>query len=401
MNLRRHFPTFERIFHWWNVRFTPGGKAISLLAVYAVPAILSFDDAMPFVGLSAFSVLLLTSLFARIFRPSVASKVRTPDFATVGQQFVTAVDVENTGAQAALDLIVRFHDRDPDWVVNQELITFSLEPNESHSHRVGITPTKRGLEKIPRGAIHTTFPLNLLRRLVAPVEGSEIAVLPRALPLAIGANDGVAELLGIEQRLLATAGQGFDYIGSREYREGPVRRWDYSSWARLGQPVVREFAEEADRQVAVLIDTRMHQNFIASARSKATFEDFICCAFSVVEHLLKEDIEIAVCVVGDTVSNDIARAGNFGHRKIRKLIATAERTRLKDEASQLRPLTQHTDGPILVLVPAWDASREELVSELSRSHSYVRPVVFQADENETAAAGTIPVWITNRGIQLG
>ena len=65
MMLRRQFPTFERLYHWWNVRFTPSGKVISLLVLYSIPAILSFDDAMPFVGLCAVTVLLLTWLLGR------------------------------------------------------------------------------------------------------------------------------------------------------------------------------------------------------------------------------------------------------------------------------------------------------------------------------------------------
>jgi uncharacterized protein (DUF58 family) len=399
MILRRQFPTFERLYHWWNVRFTPGGKVISLLVLYSIPAILSFDDAMPFVGLCAVTVLLLTWLLGRVFRPRIDPELRTPDFATVDQAFIATVQVHNPSKQAALDLVVRVADRNPDWIIDQDMVPFSLAPQETASQRVAITSRQRGLVTIPRADMLTVFPMNLIRRHVAKLDSTEVTVLPKVLPLEIGAEDGMAELLGIEQRLLATAGMGFDYIGSREYREGPVRRWDYASWARLGQPVVREFSEEADRQVAILIDTRTQRTWGAAART--AFENFISCAFSVIEHLLSEEIEIAVCIVGDAVSSDLARAGNYGHKRIRKLISTAKPSRVSDSGTDTKSLTDHTDGPVLVFVPAWDELREELIKDLSRSHSCVRPVVFRSNTDQPLPTGLLSVSLSEKGIQLG
>jgi hypothetical protein len=34
----------------------------------------------------------------------------------------------------------------------------------------------------------------------------------------------------------------------------PAKRWDYGSWARLGQPVVREFADTQQPTAAILVD---------------------------------------------------------------------------------------------------------------------------------------------------
>ncbi|MFK7819113.1 MAG: DUF58 domain-containing protein [Planctomycetaceae bacterium] len=398
MNVRRHFPTFGRLYRRWNARYTPGGKAISLLALYSIPSILSFSDAMPFVGLCAFGVLGLTAILGRVFRPKVKALLRSPDFATVGQPFVASVSVENQSKQPALDLVVGFPPNLDDWVVQQDFTSFSLEPEANEVQRFNVTAKQRGVQSLPPANVMTTFPVNLIRRLVRTAEATEISILPRPRPLAFGAEEGISQLLGIEQRLLATAGTGFEYIGSREYREGPVRRWDYSSWARLGEPVVREFAEEADRQVAILVDTRIASGW--RNRVKAHFEDYICGGYSIVEQLLSADIEVACCVVGESTTTDTARVGSHGHHRLRKLFAKAQRTRMKDGESPKDAILGHTDGPILVFFPEWDVARAELVSELCAANPCVRPVVYSTDENPQLPENVLSMQITEKGIRL-
>jgi uncharacterized protein (DUF58 family) len=399
MNIRRHFPTFGRLYRRWNAKYTPGGKAISLLAVYSIPSILSFSDAMPFVGLCAFGLLVLTAILARVFRPKVTAIMRAPDFATVNQPFVTSVAVENPGKQPALDLVVAFPPNLEDWKVRQELNPFSLATGESEVQRFSLTAMQRGTVMLPTANVQTTFPVNLVRNFVRTAESVEISVLPRPRTLAVGAEDGISKLLGIEQRLLATAGTGFEYIGSREYREGPVRRWDYASWARLGQPVVREFAEESDRQIAVLVDTRIARGWKTKVLGR--FEDYICGAYSIVEQLLTAEIEVACCVVGDSTNTDTARVGNHGHHRVRKLFAQAQRTRMKDGESPKDDILGHTDGPILVFFPEWDVAREQLVTELTQANPCVRPIVFSPDGTREFPDDVLSMHITPKGIELG
>lgn len=395
--IRRTFPTFIRLYRWWNVRFTPGGKAISLLAIYSIPAIISFADVMPFIGLCSLAVLFLTWGLAKMFRPTLDAVVRTPGFGIVGQPFSAAVTVTNPTQQPALDLLVRFPETDLGWSIRQDPEPFSLDVNESVVRRFSLTANQRGLARPPAGTVLTTFPVNLIRNFVRTAESTEIAILPKALPLAINAENGIAQILGIEQRFLATAGQGYEYIGSREYREGPVRRWDYSSWARLGQPIVREFAEEANRQVAILVDTRIARG--RRSKVEAAFERYISGAFSVVEHMLNADIEIGHCVVGNEQTSDFARSGNFGHTRIRRLFALTKRTRMKDDPSPTEGLKLHTDGPILLFVPEWDEAREELVYELGLTNPCVRPIMFCDDENETPE-GVLALKLEKRGVTI-
>lgn len=400
--IRRQFRTFERVYRWWSFRFTPGGKAVSLLALYSVPAILSFDDAMPFVGICAIVALLMTKLLGRVFRPRLDVELRTPTFATVEQPFIASVQITNLSNQAALDLIAHIQTKpttDATWKPKKSLEPITLDGQATVARPIAVTPYKRGLHRLPPAEVLTVFPMNLIRRAVTRTEGNEVVVLPKVLPVTTTRHESLSEMLGVEQRLLATAGGGFEYLGSREYVEGPVRRWDYASWARLGQPVVREFAEEADRQISIIVDTSVHSR--KQARDTKSFERYISCAFSLVEQLLNDDIEIALCVVGEAVSHETARPGNFGHRTVRKLIATAEPTRdASKTASNAALLGQHADGPALVFLPEWNAFSEELLTGLRRFNPSVRPFLYEESESESPVSDAVRLRIVDGGIEI-
>jgi uncharacterized protein (DUF58 family) len=84
----------------------------------------------------------------------------------------------------------------------------------------------------------------------------ELIVMPSFRPLAAFAPGQVAlKYSGRNLHDLLVTGHAGDYCGSREYLPGmPVRRWDYSKWARLGRPVVREFAEPVEPIAGIVID---------------------------------------------------------------------------------------------------------------------------------------------------
>lgn len=400
--IRRQFRTFERWYRWWSFRFTPGGKAVSLLAVYSIPAIMSFDDAMPFVGICAIITLLMTKLLGRVFRPRLDVELRSPLFATVDQPFMATAHITNLSDQAALDIIAHIPTKptaDATWLPTKDLEALTIDGNATVPRPIPVTPFKRGLHRLPAAEVLTVFPLNLIRRPVTRTEGNEVVVLPKVLPVTITQHESVSQMLGLEQRLLATAGGGFDYLGSREYVEGPVRRWDYASWARLGQPVVREFAEEADRQISIVVDTSVHSR--KQARDTKSFERYITCVFSLVEHLLNDEIEIALCVVGESVTHETARPGNFGHRTIRKLIATAQPTRdASKTASNASLLARHADGPALVFLPEWNDFSEELLKGLKQFSPGARPVLYDEMDDTATVADAVRLRIVDGGIQL-
>ena len=56
--------------------------------------------------------------------------------------------------------------------------------------------------------------------------------------------------------LSSSTGDAIEFVGTREYREGdPVRNIHWRSWARRGEPVVKEYQEEYFARIALVLDT--------------------------------------------------------------------------------------------------------------------------------------------------
>ena len=130
-----------------------------------------------------------------------------------------------------------------------------LPPDGEFSTIKEVRLTHRGIHPLPAILVESYFPFYLFRayRRVDPC--TNIAVTPAT---SIAEDDELWRSLQTTLKGIATRmaqGDQVHYIGSLEYREGiPVRRWDFSSWARLGKPILREFSTPAARSVRLWID---------------------------------------------------------------------------------------------------------------------------------------------------
>ncbi len=114
---------------------------------------------------------------------------------------------------------------------------------------------RRGIHPLPAILAESSFPFYLFRAHREVDPHTNIAVTPAA---PAEEDDELWQSLQSTLKGIATRiaqGDQVHYIGSLEYREGiPVRRWDFSSWARLGKPILREFSTPAARSVRLWID---------------------------------------------------------------------------------------------------------------------------------------------------
>ena len=90
-----------------------------------------------------------------------------------------------------------------------------------------------------------------------------------------------------------TIGMNGEYVGSREYQPGiPVRKWDYPSWARLGQPVVREYCDPRYPSAAVVLDTHFDTADPPAADPIPELEAILSLAAAITDSLLAPDMEL-------------------------------------------------------------------------------------------------------------
>ena len=143
---------------------------------------------------------------------------------------------------------------------------------------------KRGRHELGPAEIRTADPFGLLRFVRRFDERTEVMVYPEVFELASFPLPGSSREMGIRGSF---ARQGDEFSGLREYRRGDDRRHiNWKSVARTGQLVVREFAQEAPRRHAVVLDLYRSE----TSSPEAEIEDAVSAAASVLSHFVREGL---------------------------------------------------------------------------------------------------------------
>ena len=143
---------------------------------------------------------------------------------------------------------------------------------------------RRGLYHFGPAEIRTTDPIGLLRFTRRFVTREEVMVYPEVFELVgfpLRGRGGASGARGSLGR------RGDEFSGLREYRQGDDRRHiHWKSVARTGELVVKEFAQDAPRRHAVVLD--LYRPGIGVP--EVEIEDAISAAGSVLLHLVREGL---------------------------------------------------------------------------------------------------------------
>ncbi len=100
--------------------------------------------------------------------------------------------------------------------------------------------------------------------------------------------------------LSSSTGDAIEFVGTREYREGdPVRNIHWRSWARRGEPVVKEYQEEYFARIALILDTFAPAR--PSPAEERSFEAAISVLASIADHYSRSDFVVDILAAGPEV----------------------------------------------------------------------------------------------------
>lgn len=100
--------------------------------------------------------------------------------------------------------------------------------------------------------------------------------------------------------LSSSTGDAIEFVGTREYREGdPVRNIHWRSWARRGEPVVKEYQEEYFARIALVLDTFAPAR--PSPAEQRSFEAAISVLASIADHYSRSDYVVDILAAGPEV----------------------------------------------------------------------------------------------------
>lgn len=230
----------------WALAFRRSLTAASVSLLITGIGSLNIVWGYPWVGMFAacMSLFVVGRLINYFALPPLQVSVDAPRWIAAGASLPMAVRLINQGHLPGMNLWVETTG-ECDW----------LPPGGEFETIKEVRLPRRGIHPLPAVLVESYFPFYLFRAHCEVDPRTNIAVTPAAIT---DEDDELwrslrTTLIGIAMRI--SQGDQVHYIGSREYREGiPVRRWDFSSWARLGKPILREFSTPAARSVRLWID---------------------------------------------------------------------------------------------------------------------------------------------------
>jgi uncharacterized protein (DUF58 family) len=246
---------------------------------------------------AALVALLLGSLLVqRFFRiEAVRLEVSVPRRVTIGEELRFTLTLHNEGDREEHALRVRgpFLPWDGRWVSEEPRVA-ALRPGGVTRVEATARFSDRGEHHLDPFSVAALVPLGLAVGPSIDSSGCKFLVVPKiARVLRLTTPMGRRHQPG-GVALASKTGESMDLLGVRPYRPGdPVRHLHAKSWARLGEPVVREYQEEYFSRIGVVVDTA-----IADAR---TLEATISLAAGVVARLSRGEALIDLLVVGGEV----------------------------------------------------------------------------------------------------
>lgn len=232
-------------------------------------------------------------------RPALRLVGRLPSRLTAGRPLSLPFEVHRLdAAKAPLSLLWATSGPGEDGLaVSPQEAT--LEPVAGRPARLSLRfePHRRGRYELPSLGVATTDAFGLFRSRAEWLRGEVVLVYPRyfrfgelALPAGRRYQPG-----GIP--LASQVGDSLEFIGTREYRQGdPPRKIHWRSWARRGQPVVKEHQEEYFSRIALVLDTFLPR--APRPRERERFEAAVSVLASLTDHFSRSEEVVDVLAAG-------------------------------------------------------------------------------------------------------
>ncbi len=403
-------------------RLTGAGKLAAISAFMAAIVGLDTHQSLASQVFALLAAMLAVSLLLSFaFRARVAVRRSLPRFATAGEELGYRISVSNAGRRPLADLEVREHfadarpsfaefrrGRDPrdaqrNWVDRKggyfrwrHLIERKL-PERARGGPLALMPAGGN------GVVHAS--LVPRRRGVLSFAGVDL-VRPDVFGLAYGrVRTAIADKLVVlpkryrlpqvllpAQRLLQPGGHALassigdseEFLSLREYRPGDsLRRVHWKSFARTGEPVVKEFETEFFERHALVLDT-------GAAGETDAFEEAISIAASFVYTIdTQESLLDLVFVAGEPECHTAGRgeASNVHLLEILAGLEPTQPTEFEPLAREILAMRGSLSSAVFVLL-AWDEPRRKLVADLTASGLGVR-VLLVTDSPPADAQGVL------------
>ena len=368
-------------------RFT--GAGLLVVGVLVATAALGADTGQTVAyRIFSFAAALLLVAFAGTLlqRNRFAVTRNLPRVATVGEPFQYRVTVSNLqgAARDGLTLIDDLADPRPalaafraqlKWptyrawkrlIQNNKILDVGsmaippLQANAAAQITLAGTALRRGNQHFSGVTVARADPLNLMRGLSLHAAPANLLVLPQRYAMPPITLPGSRRHQPGGVALAASVGDSEEFIGLRDYRPGdPLQRIHWKSYARTGEPVVREHQDEYFERHALILDT-----FGDSAKA-AAFEDAVSVAASLAYTVNTQECLLDLMFAGTAPYCYTAGRGQLSTGSLMEVLAGVPLSDASFEVLRSTVIARRglLTGSICVLLD-WDEARRSFVREL-------------------------------------
>ena len=252
-----------------------------------------------------------------------------------------------------------------------------LAPRVECELTVNAETYRRGIAHFAQVSLARADPLGIFRKLNVVHAPANLLVLPRRYELNPIHLPGSRHYQPGGMNLAASVGESEEFVSLREYRPGDsLQRIDWKSFARTGQPVVREYQDEFLERHALVLDT------FTGGADETSFEEAVSIAASFASSIHTQECMLDLMFVGAESYCYSAGRGQLQTANLVEVLAGVRgcaekpfRTLSEAVLSQRSLLA----SAICILL-AWDAPRQELVRQLRVSGIPILVLVVTAGE---------------------
>lgn len=313
----------------------PAPAALGLLAAWAVIGGLATFGLVPpalwrWAG-AAIAVALMADGLRLLRAPLPEVRRRMPDTWAVGAETPVTLELASPTPQR-----LEVFDLHPgSWDMRGLPRRLSLRPGTATTFDYHLRPQERGDFHFDGSQLRLQSPWRLLHRDIVAGHGQPVRVFPNFAPLAkfaMFSAEQASRLVGAH--LKRRRGEGTDFHQMREYRVGDsLRQIDWKASARTRRLISREYQDERNQQIVLMLDTgrRLMARDTAPANAGATMSHF--------DHVLDASLVVAWLALrqGDAVGL-LASGGDAAWVPPQRGSAAIERLLRASYALQPRPV---------------------------------------------------------------
>jgi len=399
---------FSSLHYWTQRRFTKAGLLVLGGIVLTLGLGADTERSAGYQLLAVLFGLLVKAMFwAPFFRTRFTVQRHLPRFGTVDQPLEYHLSITNHGSRSQRNLVL-LEDLEDTRPMYEEYREQLRERSRHHPLRpVGsprpwrfahlretlvslipahgateisaeLTPLRRGMLRFKGVTLARPDPLGLFRGFVRTPLEQTVMILPKRYPLAPLALPGVTKYQQGGVALAGSVGESEEFVSLREYRRGdPLRHIHWKSWAKVGEPIVKEFQDEFFVRHGLILDTFAH------SEKRDAFEEAVSIAASFASNIETQDSLLDLMFVGPEAFCFTSGRGVGHSEQMLQILASVQLCRDQSFRRLHDLVLEHTSalsGCVCIFLE-WDQPRQKLVQHLNELDLPVLVfVVREADE---------------------